>query len=98
MQSHDGLTLLTFHYLDGRTESFNVFAPVDAAETQQEIRQEVRRFLDKSWWILHLPDETVFINTTNVIKVEMQPAIPQLIGEDVFTDAQRVTALTRGGR
>jgi len=33
-----------------------------------------------------------------VIKVEMKPPLPELRGEDVFSDAQRVTALTRSGR
>ncbi|MBD1942200.1 hypothetical protein H6F50_07475, partial [Coleofasciculus sp. FACHB-712] len=55
-----------------------------------------RRLLDKSWWILHLPEETVFINTANITKVEVKPPIPHLQGEDVFSNAQRVTALTRG--
>jgi hypothetical protein len=98
MHSHDGFTQLTFYYIDGRTESYQVNNLINTAELEQEIRQEVRRFLDKSWWILHLPEETIFINTTNVIKVEMKPPLPELRGEDVFLDAQRVTALTRSGR
>lgn len=101
MHSYDGSiqsTQLTFHYIDGHTESFDVFTSVEASETQQDIRQELRRLLDKTWWIIHLPEETVLINTANVIKVEMKPAVPQLVGEDVFTEAQRITALTRGAK
>jgi len=98
MQTQDGYTQITFYYLDGRTESYQVYNLVDSSELEQEIRQEVRRFLDKPWWILHLPEETIFINTANVIKVEMKPSIPELRGEDVFSDAQRVTALTRSSR
>jgi len=98
MQSQDSYTQLTFHYADGRTESYKVYDLMDASEPRQEIQQQMRRFFDKPWWILHLPDETVFIHTANVIKVEMKPPLPQLQGEDVFSQAQRVTALTRGAR
>ncbi len=97
MHSHDGLTQLTFHYIDGHTESFTIYESVEEGlETKQEVRQEIRRLLDKSWWILQLPEETVFINTSNITKVEVKPPISHLQGEDVFSNAQRVTALTRG--
>ncbi|MBD2061700.1 hypothetical protein NDI37_03975 [Funiculus sociatus GB2-A5] len=98
MHSQSGATQLTFHYIDGNTESFTIYEPAEAIESQQEMRQEVRRLLDKSWWILHLAEETVFINTANIIKVEVKPSMPHLHGEDVFANAERVTALTRGNR
>jgi hypothetical protein len=89
---------ITFYYLDGHTESFSISNPEDTVETQQELRQELRRLFDHPWWILHLPDQTVCINTTNITKVEMKPALPYLQGENVFSNAQRVTALSRGTR
>ncbi|MGJ3249682.1 MAG: hypothetical protein ACFE0J_00920 [Elainellaceae cyanobacterium] len=95
MQSQDSYTQLTFHYLDGKTESFNVYASLDDAANNQEVQLEVRHILKKDWWILNLPEQTVFINIDNVIKVEVKPPLPQLHGEDVFSNAERVTALNR---
>jgi hypothetical protein len=98
MYSQTGVTQLTFYYLDGHTESFNISNPEEAGGTQQEIRQQLHRLFDSSWWVLHLADQTVCINTTNVVKVEVKPSIPYLQGENVFPNAERLTALTRGPR
>lgn len=95
MQSQDNHTQITFHYLDGRSESFNIYEPIDNAETPQGMQLEVRHLLQKEWWIVHLPEQTVFINIANVVKVEMKPSLAQLKGEDVFANAERVTALNR---
>jgi hypothetical protein len=91
-------TQIAFHYLDGHTETFSISNPEDVVETQQELRQELRRLFDHPWWILHLPDQTICINTTNVSKVEIKPAIPYLQGDNVFPNAERVTALTNSRR
>lgn len=96
MHSHDGFTQLTFHYLDGHTESFTIYEPLDPAATKQEVGQGVRRILDKPWWILQLAEETIFINMANIAKIEVKPPIGELRGEEVFAEVQRVTALTRG--
>ena len=98
MQTQTSLTQITFHYLDGHTESFSISNPEKTAETAQELRQELRRLFDHPWWIFHLNDQTVCVNTANVIKVEIKPAVPYLQGENVFSDAQRVTALTQSRR
>lgn len=95
MQSQESYTQLTFHYLDGHSESFNVYGSLDSSETVQGFQIEVRHILKKDWWILNLPEQTVFINIDNVIKVEVKPPMEQLHGEDVFSNAERVTALTR---
>jgi hypothetical protein len=95
MYANEGVVHLTFHYRDGQKESFNVYPPIEGDGTQQTLQLEVRHLLKKEWWILTLPEETVFINLENVIKVEMKPPVTQLQGEDVFTNAERVTALTR---
>ena len=87
---------LTFYYLDGRNETFTVNSSMGSPDsTPQGFQVQVRHILKKEWWILHLPEQSVFINVENVIKVEMKPPIAQLHGEDVFMDADRVTALSR---
>ncbi|MEM7769304.1 MAG: hypothetical protein AAGA75_28815 [Cyanobacteria bacterium P01_E01_bin.6] len=87
---------LTFYYMDGRNETFTVNSSMATNDsTSQGFQVQVRHMLKKEWWILHLPEQSVFINVDNVIKVEMKPPIAQLHGEDVFMDADRVTALSR---
>jgi hypothetical protein len=91
-QSHP-MTQLTFHYLNGHTESF-LIPPVED-ETQQDLRLEVRHILQKDWWILNLPEQTVMVNVSNVLKVEVNPPLSHVLGEGVFPNAERVTALNR---
>lgn len=94
MQSQaSSMTQLTFHYLNGQTESFLV--PQLEDETRQDIGLEVRHILQKDWWILNLPEQTVMVNVANVTKVEVYPPITQVQGEGVFSNAERVTALNR---
>ncbi len=94
MQTEDnGYTQLTFYYLNGQTESFVVPAALD--ETGHDMRIEVRHILQKDWWILHLEEQTVLVNIANVVKVEVKPSFPQLQGEGIFDNAERVTALNR---
>lgn len=97
MQSESSYTFseLTFYYNDGRNETFTVYEAVDGTATQQGFQVKVRHLLRKEWWILQLPEQTVFVNVDNVIKVEAKPPMVQLQGEDVFTEADRVTALSR---
>lgn len=85
---------LTFHYLNGQTESFNIY-DLTEDETQQDIQLEIKHLLQKEWWILHLPEQTVMINVANVTKVEVKPALEYVKGEGVFAQAERVTALNR---
>lgn len=89
---------ITFYYTNGETETFNIYDPVEAGLLQQELQQEFRRFLEKHWWILHLPDQTVCVNTANILKIEIKPPINRVQGEGVFANAERVTALTRSYR
>ncbi|GAB4233464.1 MAG: hypothetical protein Kow00121_61440 [Elainellaceae cyanobacterium] len=85
---------LTFYYLNGQSESFNIFEPMED-DTVQGLNLELKRFLEKDWWILNLPEQTVMINVDNVVKVEVKPVMQQLHGEGVFNNAERVTALNR---
>jgi hypothetical protein len=95
MFTEDGYIQLTFHYRDGNSEAFHVYAPIADDGTTQTLQLEVRHLLKKDWWIINLPDQTVFINVENVVKVEMKPPAVELRGEDVFDNAERVSALTR---
>lgn len=97
MQTQDSsYTQITFHYINGESESFNLYAPIESDGTLQTTQLEVRHLLKKDWWIVHLPEQTLFINVDNVLKMEMKPPVSQLQGEDVFSNAERVTALNRG--
>lgn len=85
---------LTFHYLNGHTESFHVFVnPED--ETRQDLQIEMRHFLQKEWWILNLGEQTVMVNVSNVVKVEVKPPLDLIRGEGIFSHAERITALNR---
>jgi hypothetical protein len=95
MFTEDGYVQLTFYYRDGHNEAFNVYAPISDDGTSQTLQLEVRHLLKKDWWIVNLPEQTVFINVDNVVKVEMKPPAAELRGDDVFANAERVTALTR---
>ncbi|MBD2183283.1 hypothetical protein H6S82_19180 [Planktothrix sp. FACHB-1355] len=87
-----GYTQLTFHYIHGQTEAFNI--PV----SPEEFQQQMQSVLEKPLFTLHLRDQTVVIRTAEVIKVEIKPPLSQLEGEGVFPNSERVTALTRSGR
>lgn len=96
MQTPGKHTQLVFHYLNGQTETFNIphFAADTVQAEQQDLQRQVRQFLENNWWILHLAEQTVCIHAANVVKVEVKPAIPQIQGKAVFSQAQRVTALS----
>ena len=87
-------TQLTFYYTNGQSESFNILDPIEDL-TQQGLQLEVRHLLQRDWWILNLPEQTVMINIANVIKVEVKPTLTQLQGEGIFQNSERVTALNR---
>lgn len=95
MHSESNPIQFTFFYTNGDKESFNVYDPAEADMIQQDLQQEMRRILDRQWWILHLAEQTVFINTANVLKVEIKPTISRVQGEGVFPNAARVTTLSR---
>lgn len=87
-------TQLTFFYLNGQTETF-LFPGMFEDETSQDLKIEVRHILQKDWWVLHLPEQTVLVNIANVVKVEVKPSFPQFRGEGIFDQVERVTALNR---
>lgn len=83
-------TQLTFHFQNGQAESFNI--PL----SPQELQQQLFYVLDKPFVTLHLRDQTVAIATSQVLKVEIKPALSELQGEAIFPNCERVTALNRG--
>lgn len=92
MQTQDTFTEVTFHYINGETESFDI--PV----TPEAFGEQLPDLLSQPCLTLHLFDQTVLVFTAQVLKVEVKPPIPQYQGPGVFPDAQRVTALTRSAK
>ncbi len=89
-------TAITFYYVNGEAESFNVYEQPDfMAGTTQDVRQDVRRFFEQGWWTIKLVDTTVFINASQVRKVEIKPGIAAIDGEGVLSEAEKMTALSR---
>ena len=95
MNNQEGLIQITFHYINGQTESFNVLVQEDSTLTHQELQQRILKYIEKPWCIFQLPEQTVCVKTDNVLKVEVKPAMRELHGEGVFSDARRVTTLSR---
>ena len=86
---------VTFYYLNGQSEIFVVPFLSEAEETSQDSRMEFRHLLQKAWWVMQLEERTVMINMANVAKVEVTPPLPQQLGEGIFPNAERITALNR---
>lgn len=92
MQSEESFTEVTFKYVNGETESFEI--PV----TPEAFRRQLQGLLDQPWLTIHLFDRTLLICTAQVMKVEVKPPILEFQGQAVLPDAQRVTALTHGAK
>lgn len=92
MPSEDSFIEVTFHYLDGKSECFDI--PV----TPEAFQQQLQGLLDQAWLTLHLYDRTVLISTARIMKLEVKPPILEIQGSGVFSDVQRVTALTHGAK
>ncbi|MFZ9738990.1 MAG: hypothetical protein ACO3EZ_13360 [Prochlorotrichaceae cyanobacterium] len=88
---------LTFHYVSGESESYNLYTLAQVAEGETrslaEILQEgLPAFFNKDWLMLQLPEESVCIHLTQVSRIEIKPslAIAGLIGT-----GERLTSLSR---
>jgi hypothetical protein len=88
-QDKENTTQVTFHYVEGHTETFTI--PMPASEFQEEVLQ----LLNQPWLTFHLVDQTVFICTARLIKVEIKPAIPELQGQGIFSNSMRVSTMQR---
>jgi len=69
-------TQLTFHYLDGRNESFTIYVPTDQLDGTSHEPHPLQELMGQARWILHLAERTVVINMNAVVKVEIHPPIP----------------------
>ncbi|MCT7971995.1 hypothetical protein [Laspinema olomoucense] len=83
-------TEVTFYYENGHTDSFKV--PVPGAQFQQQLPQ----LLAQPWITFHLIDNTIMVSTAKVVKVEINPPIPELQGPGVINNGERVTTMQRG--
>lgn len=92
MESQEFVARLTFFYTDGQQESYVI---VESAANLADLQQRIRDRLQAPWCVLQLAEETTMVNTTNVLKVEINPALEELQETDLFPNAQRETALTR---
>ena len=95
MSSQDAFIQVTFHYINGQTESFNILLHEDGSLTLPELQQRILKNLEKPWCILHLPEQTICVKTDSLLKIEIKPTLHEFHGEGVFSDARRVTALSR---
>jgi hypothetical protein len=92
MQSQDSFTEVTFHYVNGESESFEI--PL----TPETFQQQLSDLLNQPWLTMHLFDKTVLICTAQIMKIEVKPPLTEIQGQGVFPDTQRVTALTHGAK
>jgi hypothetical protein len=92
MQTQDSFTEVTFHYVNGETESFEI--PL----TPEAFQQQLSDLLNQPWLTMHLFDKTVLICTAQIMKIEVKPPLTEIQGQGVFPDTQRVTALTHGAK
>ena len=92
MPTEDSFTEVTFHYINGATEAFEL------AIAPEDFGQQLPDLLNLPWLTMHLFDRTVLICTAKIMKVEVKPDITQIQGQGVFPEAQRVTALTHGAK
>lgn len=89
---------LVFHFTNGEKETYYAAESDSFADTQSSDRPNIQRRLAHPWCILHTPNETVFINMANVLRVEVKPTVTEIQGEEVFPAAERVTPLTNKSR
>jgi len=88
-QDKENTTQVTFHYVEGHTETFTI--PIPAAEFQEK----VLHLLNQPWLTFHLVDQTVLICTSRLVKVEIKPPIPELQGQGIFPNSMRVSTMQR---
>ena len=72
---------MTFHFINGNSRTFDISSPVEQESTPQDTRQLIRRFLKEDWWVVQTLEQTIFINSANVLTVEVNPPMPSLEGE-----------------
>ncbi|MGB3691289.1 MAG: hypothetical protein WA865_20715 [Spirulinaceae cyanobacterium] len=72
---------MKFHYINGKTQSFQIQRFDSAGQTEQDIRQHLRHFFQENWWMLRTHERTYMINSANILHVEITPSITNYQGE-----------------
>ncbi|HIK32684.1 MAG TPA: hypothetical protein IGS17_19035 [Oscillatoriales cyanobacterium M59_W2019_021] len=85
-------TQVTFYYLNGEVETFQIL--MDSADFYQQLQNAGA----VNWLGLHLPDQTVAVSLDKVVKIEIEPPCPELEADGTFPNAMRITALQRAAR
>lgn len=75
---------MTFHFINGENRTFDISSPLEPDSTRQDSRQVIRRFLKEDWWVVNTPERTIFINSANVLTVEVNPAMQMVEGEGIL--------------
>lgn len=89
---------VTFHYNNGEKESFLISEFADQTDPYPELREIVKKRLAQEWCPLHTPEETIYINLTNVAHVSVKPPLGENQEHNAFLEAQRITALNRNAK
>lgn len=85
-------TQVTFYYLNGEVETFQI--DMGSADFYQQLQNAGA----VKWLGLHLPDQTVAVSLDKVVKIEIEPPCPELDAQGTFLEAMRITALQRATR
>jgi len=86
---------ITFNYNNGEKESFLITAYAQQPDPYPELRQAIQERINQEWCSLHTLEETIYINMANVDSISIKPSIGETEEEIAFSEAERVTALTR---
>lgn len=98
VQSPMNVWEITFYYINGEKETFNIYSSISSETVSQDVRKEISRLLKEEWWTLKTQEQTIFIKSSNLLKVEIKPPLNLIEGEEFLSNTERVTALTRGAR
>ena len=87
--------ILTFHYSNGAHEVLQVSA-AELPPNIQDMGQWLRYLMERPYWVFQTGDQTTVVRLDHVVKLDIVPPLTTLQGPDTFSQAMRVTALTRG--
>ena len=90
--AEDNTTEITFFYDTGESDEFRL--PI----SPEEFQKQVELLLERPWLTFHLFDRTVWICMARVVKVEVKPEMPGLVGIGKFSNVEEMTAMQRGSK
>lgn len=92
MENLESRTQVTFYYVNGEAESFEI------GISSAEFYQQLQNIDGVNWFALHLIDQTVAVSLDKVVKIEVEPPCPEVEVDGTFPDSDRITALQRAAR